>query len=277
MDIQKNTAGFGASIQGVDLSQPLEKEQIDLIRAAWIENSVLSFTGQTLSNSDLEQFTLQFGPFGDDPFIAPIEGHQHVIAVCRDADETTPIFADAWHTDWSFQSTPPAGTCLYSLITPPKGGDTLFANQRLAWEAMSATQKKRYDDLVAIHSAQLAYAPQGVYGDEEAEAQRSMNIQASEDALNVQTHPLIKPHSESGQLSIYGCAGYIIGLHGVEQKEAIELLTELLEWQTQEEFVYRHQWQTGTLLMWDNRSLLHKATGGFEGHARLLHRTTIGA
>ena len=270
-------ASFGASISGLDLSQSLSQSEIQEIRAAWLKFGVLSFAEQSLNDQDLERFTLYFGPFGNDPFIEPVEENSHVIAVSRAAVEATPIFADAWHTDWSFQKTPPAGTCLYSLITPPKGGDTHFANQHLAWQAMSTTQQKRYRNLIAIHSAQLAYSPKGLYGDEEAETQRSMKIVVSDDAFETQNHPLIKPHPESGELGIYGCAGYIIGLDGVEQNEAVELLTELLAWQTKEEFVYQHAWQTGTLVMWDNRRVLHKATGGYEGHARLLHRTTIGA
>jgi len=93
----------GAAITGVDLTKPLSEETISDIRAAWLKHHVLSFPGQPMTDDDLERFTLSFGPFGDDPFIAPIEGRKHVIAVMRKADEQSPIFAENWHTDWSFQ------------------------------------------------------------------------------------------------------------------------------------------------------------------------------
>ncbi|HBS31836.1 MAG TPA: TauD/TfdA family dioxygenase, partial [Parvularcula sp.] len=105
----------GASVTGVDLSAPLNDGEVAGIRAAWLEHLVLAFPGQRMSDDDLERFTLYFGPFGEDPFIAPVPGRKHIIAVSRAATETGPIFAEAWHTDWSFQATPPAGTCLYGI------------------------------------------------------------------------------------------------------------------------------------------------------------------
>ena len=107
----------GAVVRGVDLTQPLAKETVDEIRSAWLDHLVLVFPDQEMSDEDLERFTLYFGPFGDDPFIAPIDGHEHIIAVQRAADETAPIFAESWHTDWSFQEKPPAGTCLFWRLT----------------------------------------------------------------------------------------------------------------------------------------------------------------
>ena len=100
---------------------------VGAIRAAWLQHHVLAFPDQRLSDDDLDRFTLAMGGFGEDPFIAPIAGRQHIIAVARAADETAPIFAETWHTDWSFQARPPAGTCLYGITIPPMGGDTLFA------------------------------------------------------------------------------------------------------------------------------------------------------
>jgi taurine dioxygenase len=123
-------------VRGVDLTRPLNTDMIADIRKAWLEHQVLSFPDQKMTNSDLERFTQYFGPFGDDPFIAPIEGHPHIIAVKRTPDETAPIFAESWHTDWSFQKRHPAGTCLFGITIPPSGGDTLFANQYLALEQM---------------------------------------------------------------------------------------------------------------------------------------------
>ena len=267
----------GAEVRGLDLSRPLAKEQVATIREAWLQHLVLSFPDQQLTDDDLERFTLYFGPFGDDPYIAPIPGREHVIAVKRSADETTSIFAEQWHTDWSFQATPPQGTCLYGITIPPQGGDTLFANQVSALEQMPAALRQRLEGKQAVHSAVLGYSPGGVLGDEDKAAGRSMDIRPSEDAAATQLHPIIRTHPETGRQSLYGALGYMIGIEGMEGEEESALLTELYEWQTREAFHYRHKWQAGTLLMWDNRSVLHRATGGFEGYDRLLHRTTIGA
>ncbi|MGB2074799.1 MAG: TauD/TfdA dioxygenase family protein, partial [Henriciella sp.] len=98
-----------------------------------------------------------------------------------------------------------------------------------------------------------------------------------DEANEERLHPIIRPHPETGEPGLFGCVGYIVGIDGMEEAAASELLFELYRWQTRPEFQYRHKWQANTLLMWDNRSLLHMATGGYAGQDRLLHRTTIGA
>ncbi len=265
----------GAAITGIDLTRALDATTVAEIRAAWLAHQVLAFPDQALSDDDLERFTLAFGPFGEDPFIAPNPGRQHIIAVKRAADETGPIFAESWHTDWSFQARPPQGTCLYGIEIPPLGGDTLFVNQYAALAAMPPDLRKRIDGRFAIHSARNAYAPQGMYGAKDTG--RSMDIRTSDAAEATQLHPLIRVHPETGRESLFGCAGYIIGIDGMDPADAFALITEIYRWQTRPDFQYRHVWRANTLLMWDNRCTLHMATGGYQGHARRLHRTTIGA
>jgi taurine dioxygenase len=106
---------------------------------------------------------------------------------------------------------------------------------------------------------------------------RSMDIRPSDDAQATQTHPIIRTHPETGRQSLFGCAGYIVGIEGMDQQEGWDLITEIYRWQTRPEFQYRHKWSPDMLVMWDNRCTLHMATGGYAGHDRLLHRTTIGA
>ncbi|MEI7932982.1 MAG: TauD/TfdA family dioxygenase, partial [Alphaproteobacteria bacterium] len=113
LTIEPSGQACGARVTGADLTKPLSADLAAEIRAAWLEHHVLAFPDQTLTDDDLERFTLAFGGFGEDPFIAPIPGRKHVIAVQRRADETSPLFAENWHSDWSFQARPPAGTCLY--------------------------------------------------------------------------------------------------------------------------------------------------------------------
>jgi taurine dioxygenase len=277
LEVTPSGQSCGAAVRGLDLSTPLDDVTVGAIEAAWLEHHVLAFPDQRMTDDDLERFTKYFGPFGDDPYIAPIPGRDHVIAVRRSADETSPLFAENWHSDWSFQANPPAGTCLRSVVVPPEGGDTLFANQHAAYDAMPLETRQRYDGRIAIHSARGGYAPSGFYGDRDAQTDRSMDIRPSDTAMATQIHPLVREHPVTGRLGFFGCLGYIIGLEGHDDAEARSLLSELLAWQGRDEFVYRHVWEPDMLVMWDNRSVLHRATGGYDGHERVLHRTTIGA
>lgn len=275
MHIENSGQACGATITGVDLTQPISKDEISDIHAAWLEHHVLSFPNQAMSDDDLERFTNYFGDFGIDPFFKPIEGRTNIAAIRRDADEQTPLFAENWHSDWSFQENPPSGTCLLGLTIPPIGGDTLFANQHAALEAMPQEMREFWNDKIGIHSAQLAYAPTGAYGDNDAG--RSMDIIPDESAFDTQEHLIIRAHPETGRLGLFSCFGYIIGIKGMETSAAQAKLMELYAWQSKEEFIYRHKWKKNMLILWDNRSVLHCATGGYEGHNRLLHRTTIAA
>lgn len=265
----------GAEVRGLDLTQPLSADEIQKIKEAWAEHHVLSFPDQKLSDDDLERFTAYFGRLADDPFFRPINGRRYIAAIARHADEKTPIFAESWHADWSFKEEPPIGTCLMSVTIPPKGGDTLFANQHLAYKNMPEDLKQKLEGLMAVHSAVKAYSPEGLYGNPDPDAKSAMKPIISDEARKTMLHSLVKTHPENGQKAIYGCAGYTIGIDGMAQSEAEALLMELHQWQTKEEVVYRHKWQPDMLIMWDNRSVLHAATGGFEGYDRLLHRTTI--
>jgi len=265
----------GATVTGVDLSGELTEQLIADIRAAWLQHKVLALAGQQMDDDALERFTIAMGGFGEDPFFAPIKGRQNIAAILREADETSPLFAENWHSDWSFLAEPPSGTCLLAVDIPPTGGDTLFANQIAAFNALTPERQEFLRGLTAIHSAQLAYAPDGSYG--EKDTGRSMDIRPDESARATQTHPLVQRHPETDEEALYSTLGYIIGIEGMDQADAIALLSELAQWQSRDEFVYRHRWEPDMLVMWDNRSVLHKATGGYEGHRRELHRTTIAA
>ncbi len=275
LQVEPSGRACGARVTGLDLSRPITDSLAAEIRAAWLDHKVLAFPGQALDDDALEAFTSAMGGFGEDPFFAPIEGREHIAAILREADEESPLFAENWHSDWSFLAHPPAGTCLMAVEIPPTGGDTLFADQAAAFAALPEERKDHLRGLTAIHSAKLAYAPEGTYG--ARDKGRSMAIRPDESAHATQTHPLVQPHPETGEECLYSTLGYIIGIEGMEQSEAFALLSELASWQSRDEFVYRHRWESDMLVMWDNRSVLHKATGGYEGHRRELHRTTIAA
>ena len=272
--VEPSAVGCGALIRGVDLSHPQSPAEIEAIRKAWLEHLVIGICDQELGISDLERFAAALGPEGDDPFIAPIPGHPRVVEVRREADETTPVFAEAWHSDWSFLQSPPAGTLLYGKVIPPVGGDTLFANQYAAYDSLSETMKARIARLQGIHSARRSYSPAGVYG--ERDKGRSMAIRYSERAMATQLHPIVRSHPETGRPALFVNLGYTIGIDGMSEADATELLTGLFDHQSRQEFVYRHRWSPGLLTLWDNRCLLHTASGGYQGYQRLLWRITIG-
>lgn len=275
IEVTPSGEACGARVTGVDLSKPLTEEDRLAIRVAWVEHHVLAFPGQDLSDADLERITLSFGVFGDEPFFVPMKEGGHVVALTRRADEKAPVFAETWHVDWSFEESPPIGTCLYGLTIPPVGGDTSFVNQQRALVDMPKELRGRLEGKVAIHSAAGAYAPDGFYGEREEGSDRSMKILYSDKARDTQTHPLIMKHPESGIETIYGCAGYIVGFVGVDEEEGRQLAGDLLAWQTRDEFQYQHKWEEGMFVIWDNRSVLHKANGGYDGYDRELHRTTV--
>lgn len=262
---------FGAIVRGVDLRRPIDTETAGRIRVALVTQGVVVFPDQNLDDDDLERVSLTFGPFGDDPYIRPIPGRKHIAAIRRRANETAPLFAENWHSDWSFLEVPPAFTCLYGIDIPPVGGDTHFANQQMAYERMPEALRARLEGVIAVHSARGGYAPKGQYG--ERDVGRSMDIVNSESAMAIQRHPLVRPHPETGRPAVFSTHGYIIALENCEDPDA--LLREVVKRQTPEEVVYRHKWRPGMLVMWDNRVVLHRATGGYDGYDRLLHRTTI--
>lgn len=271
--VEPSGQACGALVRGVNLRQPVSDDLAAELRRIWLEHQVIAICDQDLTIEDLERVALAFGPYGVDPYVRPLEGHPHVIEVKREADEASPIFAEAWHSDWSFLPTPPAGTLLYGVEIPPVGGDTLYANQYAAYDALDAEMEARLEGLMGVHSARRGYAPTGQYGDKDVG--RSMSIVSSDEAYATQLHPLIRVHPETGRTALFCNMGYTIGIDGMSDDEANEILFFLYGHCGRPEFVYRHRWQPGMLTLWDNRCLLHAATGGYDGHRRLLWRITV--
>jgi taurine dioxygenase len=273
IQVEPRKDGFGAVVTGLDLSERLEKGAADAIRRHWSERGILVFPNQTLEPDELETFTLTLGDFGHDPFIEAMEGHENILEVRREPDEKATQFGAAWHSDWSFQAEPPAGTILHSKIVPPSGGDTLYADGHRAWEALSDTMQSMLDGLNAIHSASFAYGPRGILAKDVHE--RTMNIIISEEAEAKQIHPLVRTHPVTGRKALFINPVYTVAIEGLHPDENFTLLKFLYDHMVKEEFVYRHQWEKDMVVLWDNRSTMHFADGGYDGHLRLMHRTTL--
>lgn len=273
LDVRPLTGSFGADVHGVDLSQPLTGEVTTAIEAAFAEHSVLAFRDQTLTVDQLEAFALQFGEFGDTPFITPVDGHPNVLAVVREADEHGALFGGSWHSDWSFQAAPPSTTILYGHDVPAAGGDTVFTNQYLAYETLSDGMKRLLSDVRAVHSAKRSYGPQGVFGRPDPKA--AMHIQGGEEALATQSHPIVRTHPVTGRKVLFVNDVYTVGIEDMFGAESNALLGYLLEHSKQVSFLCRVKWEPGTLTMWDNRCVQHHAINDYPGQRREMHRVTL--
>jgi taurine dioxygenase len=271
--IEPHEHDFGATARGLDLRVPLSGVAAEAIRQAWARHGVLVFPEQSLDHDELERFTLGLGDFGLDPFIEAMPDHPHILELRRAPDEKAANFGAAWHSDWSFQGCPPSGTILHSKVVPPVGGDTLYADGHRAWEALSETMKSMLDGLQAIHSAAFAYGPRGVLAKEVHE--RTMKIIVSEKAEETETHPLVRTHPMTGRKSLFINPVYTVAIEGLHPDENFALLKFLYDHMVKDEFVYRHHWQENMLVLWDNRSTMHFADGGYNGHLRVMHRTTL--
>ncbi|MEQ9519511.1 MAG: TauD/TfdA family dioxygenase [Parvibaculum sp.] len=273
ISVQPNPSGFGAGITGLNLAKPLPASTLAEVKQAWADHSVVFFPDQPLTLDQLEAFTLQFGKFGHDPFIKPMEDRPHVLELRREPDEKATNFGAGWHSDWSFQEAPPAATILHSEVTPPVGGDTLYADGTRAYADLSDEMKARLNGLMAIHSAILPYGSKGIFAQEKEK--RSMKIISSTDAETTQTHPLVRTHPVTGRKALYISPTYTIGIEGMDAGDAQALLGELYAHMVQDKYVYRHKWSQNMLTLWDNRCCMHLADGGYDGHLRVMHRTTV--
>ena len=271
--VTPQATGFGAEITGLDLTKPLAAPVLAEVKAAWARHGVVAFPDQPLSLDQLEAFTLSMGAFGKDPFIKPMAGHPNVLELRREPDEKATNFGAGWHSDWSFQENPPAATLLHSEVVPPVGGDTLFCDCSRAYEALSPTMKSMLAPLQAIHSAGRAYGTKGVFARETEK--RTLQIIVSEEADQSLTHPLVRTHPVTGRKALFVSPVYTVGIEGLAPAETQGVLTFLFAHMTRDEFIYRDRWRPKMLLMWDNRCTMHLAEGGYDGHLRLMHRTTV--
>jgi taurine dioxygenase len=271
--VPNNPAQLGVEISDLNLSEEFSVDQIAEIRKSWTDYGVAIFPDQKLTHENFEKFSLLFGNFGDDPYLKSLDDRPNIVEVKRAANEKAPPFGGNWHSDWSFQKTPPCATLVHSKIVPPQGGDTLFANTQLAYEDLDQETKDKIENLEVIHSAGLPYADDGFYATEKVE--RAMDILPSKKAKETQLHPLVKTHAETMKKCLFINPVYTVAIDNYSEEESFLLLSSLYEHMTQEKYVYRHKWSKDMLLMWDNRTVVHAADGGYDGYERLMHRITV--
>jgi taurine dioxygenase len=270
--IKPNPSQFGAEVTGLDLSRPLPPDTLGQVKAAFLAHGVLWFPDQPLTHDQLEAFTLQFGTFGWDPYVAPLADRPHILEVRREPDETARVFGGGWHSDWSFQETPPSATILHAKIIPPIGGDTYYADAVAAYETLSPAFQRMLAPLRTIHSAARPYGPSGFFASEEG--RKGMTILSSPEAEKTQGHPLVRT-LDDGRRALFVNPTYTIAIEGFSEAESATLLAFLFKHLLADAFTYRHSWSPNMLTMWDNRRAMHNATGGYDGYQRVLHRTTV--
>ena len=271
-NLSKN--GIGVEVSEFSLSD-LTAENIDFLRAKWVEYGLIVFPKLPLSHDQFKDFALSVGEFGDDPFISSLPDYPNIAEIKRSAKEKATPFGGTWHSDWSFMKKPPSATLLHSKIIPPVGGNALFANTEKAFAALPDEMKDKLRNLKVIHSAKIPYADDGFYALEKEE--RSMKILPSKEAKATFSHPMIKIHPETKKECLFINPVYTINIEGFSEDESQQLLWELYEHMIQDQFIYEHVWNENMLIMWDNRTVMHQATGGYDGYDRLLHRITLAA
>lgn len=272
MILEKSSKYFGVRVYGIDLSKELTDSEVTQITNLFHTWQILIFPDQLLTPSSLEKLISYFGQYLKDPYINPIDGFEYVAEVKRTATEQTSLFAPEWHSDWLHLPSPPAATALYAVDIPPVGGDTLFADQYRAYDTLPDELKNIVNTHNGINSAKKGYAPDGKYGINDIG--RSMKLIYSDSANDTQLHPLSILHPSTNKRTLYCNRGYTLKIDSADYGE--DILTQIFNHQENKEFIYRHKWKKNDLVMWDNRCIIHRASGGYTGYDRLLYRITIG-
>jgi taurine dioxygenase len=261
----------GASVEGVDLAQPVDMETQKELNQAFVENAVLVIRAQTLK---AEQFLKAIEIFGT---VYPQQNKRFALPECPQIhyisnqdhfdDGKRYIPGEGYHTDHSNDAVPPKATVLLAVELPDKGGDTQFVNMRKAYNALPSDMKNRLASLEAVHVYQSKHS------------ERKLLSLSPEDQKKVSpaiVRSLVRRHPVTGRKSLYLNPMRIESIVGMPDSEALPLLDELMAHAVQEKFQYRHRWQQGDLVMWDNRCLLHKANGDYDhSQRRYLYRVMI--
>ena len=269
-------APFGAKITGLELAN-LDRFDPRILREiedAVIKYKVIKIVNQELNPRQLARLAAKFGESSRDPFIDPVSEDVPVIEVKRDRLETTPIFGGDWHSDWSFKPEPPKYSFLYGHLIPPAGGRTIFADCVQAFEKLPQDRRTKMYTLRAIHSARRAYGRFGLFSKDDSS--RAMKINVSEQAERVVFHPAVRYIKESGEEAVFINPAYTVGMQGVSGWESAHLIENVCAHLTSQEFQLPITWAQGNLLVWDNRTVVHSAEGGYEGHQRVMYRMTVG-
>jgi taurine dioxygenase len=274
-EVRPFNAPVGAEILGLEISKPISAEDFKRIHQAHLDHHVLVFRDQQITPQEHIDFSRRFGPLEIHVLHQfHLKNHPEILIVSNIKENGEPIgLGDAgvyWHSDISYKPQPSLGSLLHAQELPSEGGDTLFADQHLAWEALSPQLQQRILPLKAEHSYLAKY--------EELRAKnpwRPKLSQAQIDQVAPAVQPVVRTHPETGRKALFVSEHFTTRIVGLSQEESDALLAELFGHSVKPEFVYRHQWAPHDLVFWDNRSLMHLAAGTPDHLRRRLNRTTI--
>jgi taurine dioxygenase len=266
IEVQPVAGALGAEIRGVDIAQPLAAEVVTEIRRAYLDHLVVFFRDQKLDPHRQLAFAARFGEPMAYPQLRGLPECPLITPVVKLEHERV-NFGGIWHSDTAYLERPPLGSMLYALEIPPYGGDTLFANQYLAYETLSDGLKRTLADLVGVNSSTKADASR-TREDRLREAGAELKVLVGE-------HPVVRTHPETGRKALYVNVGHTTGFKGWTEPESQALLEYLFAHQVQPEFTCRFRWEPGSLAFWDNRCAQHNPVNDYHGFRRVMHRVTL--
>ena len=270
LKIRRVAGALGAEISGVDLAQELSEVTIAAIRQALLDHQVIFFRDQALTPERHVAFGRRVGPLNIHPYVAGMADHPEVMEVIKEPEDRS-NFGGGWHSDMSFLERPAIGSILYAVETPEFGGDTLFASQAAAFEALSPGLQATLEGLSAVHSAAREYSSQG----HSAQKRKSMAIAEADGLVGEYVHPMVLAHPESGRKALYVNPAFTLRIEGWKTRESKALLDYLFEHCRYEGFTCRFSWRPGSVAVWDNRSVWHFALNDYPGQRRHMRRVTV--
>ncbi|MER0042619.1 TauD/TfdA family dioxygenase [Pseudomonas sp. MGal98] len=269
------SAAVGAEIIGLDLSRPLNDADFARVHRAHLDHNVVVFRDQRITPQQQIDFSRRFGVLQIHvlkQFL--LANHPEVFIISNIVENGQPIgLGDAgkfWHSDLSYKEFPSLGSMLYAQELPEEGGDTLFASQQLAYETLPAELRQAIDGKRAAHSYTARYADEVFKG-----IRRPTLTEAQLAEVKAVIHPVVRTHPETGRKGLFVNENFTTHILDVPEDESRQILTELYAHSAKPEFIYRHQWQPNDMVFWDNRPLIHLATGCPSHLRRRMHRTTI--
>ncbi|MBT5265708.1 MAG: taurine dioxygenase [Rhodospirillaceae bacterium] len=264
------SSSIGAEIGGVNVADELSDGAIAEIRQALLDHLVIFFRDQDLPVDRHKAFTRRFGKIFIHPnYDVGQEDNETVYLIRRPGD--TSVAGEKWHADTSMMNPPPLGAILYAIEVPDYGGDTVFANQYLAYETLSEGMKTVLEPLQAIHSDIRVAGPQS-----NVNAKRTSQVRDDADwRETVTAHPVVRTHPETGRKHLFVNPVYTLRLDGMTEAESAPILDYLYEHQHRPEFTCRFSWRPGSIAFWDNRCSIHLAIHDNPDSSRHMQRTQI--
>lgn len=268
MTVTPVAGAIGAELTGIDLNDRLDDDLVGNIRQALLDHLVIFFRDQNLTPARFREVARLFGEPVEYPFVAGMPDYPEIIEVKKLEHEKT-NFGGIWHSDTVYLEEPPMGSMLLAREVPPYGGDTLFANQYMAYEALSERYRELLDGLTAVHSSARA----DVSKTREDRIKSSGTSEAGKEYLSF--HPAVRTHPETGRRALFVNIAHTVRFDGMTEEESRPILEYLFHHQIRPEFTCRFVWRPGSLAFWDNRCAQHNPVNDYHGHRRVMHRITL--